>query len=117
MASEVDEYLAALDGPKRSTLQVLREQIAALIPDAVEGLSYGVPCFRLDGKLVAGFSVAAKHVSYLPHSGTVLSSLDPSVLAGYRWSKGALAFKPDEPLPAELVGILVTARLKELGKA
>ena len=89
----------------------------ALVPTAGEGLSYGVPCFRVDGKLVAGFSAAAKHLSYLPHSGTVLSALDPSALEGYRWSKGALNFAPDAPLPQELVALLIRSRLKEIGKA
>lgn len=112
---EVDDYLAALDPDKREALAALRAQLASLLPDAEQGISYAAPCFRLGGRLVAGFSAAAKHVNYLPHSGTVLGSLDPTLLDGYRWSKGALAFSPQEALPQSLVEALLNARLAELG--
>ena len=61
-ADEVDEYLAGLDEPKRSTLTELRRSILAVVPEAEQGLSYGVPVFRVGGKNVAGFS-AAKNTS------------------------------------------------------
>ena len=54
-ADHVDEYLAKVDEPKRSTLEHLRRFIAAVIPEAEQGLSYGVPVFKIAGKPVAGF--------------------------------------------------------------
>ena len=111
---DVDEYLARLEPPKRETLEALRRSILAVVPDAEEGLSYGAPAFRVRGKLVAGFTAAKDHLSYLPHSGTVLAAL-PDDVAGYRTSKGALAFEPATPLPDPLVTTLIRARLRELG--
>jgi uncharacterized protein YdhG (YjbR/CyaY superfamily) len=114
---DIDEYLAGLDATKRATLQRLRESILAVAPDAEEGISYGVPAFRVAGKLVAGFSAASEHLSYLPHSGSVLGDLgerDAAVLAGYDVSKGALRFAVDRPLPDELVARLVRARRAEV---
>jgi uncharacterized protein YdhG (YjbR/CyaY superfamily) len=113
-ATEVDAYLAALDETQRSTLLHLRADLVALLPDAEQCISYGAPAFRLEGKLVAGFSASTSHLSYLPHSGTVLAALDPAVLAGYGWSKGALKFPIDVPLDRGLVATLVKARLGEL---
>jgi uncharacterized protein YdhG (YjbR/CyaY superfamily) len=113
---EVDRYLAALDEPARSTLQAVREAILDVVPDAEQVIAYGSPAFRIDGKAVAGFAAFAGHLSYLPHSGTVLGALADEV-AGYRTSKGALRFPVDEPLPAPLVRTLVTARMRELGVA
>lgn len=113
-ASEIDDYLARLDATRRATLEQLRVDILSFVPEAEQGLSYAVPAFRLGGKLVAGFSAASRHLSYLPHSGTVLSSLDASVLEGFGWSKGALRFALDEPLPRELVARLIAARRAEL---
>ena len=52
-ADEVDAYLAGLEGPKRTTLEALRRSILAVVPDAEEGISYGMPAFRVDGKVVA----------------------------------------------------------------
>ena len=110
---EVDDYLAHLEPPKRETLEALRRSILAVVPDAEEGLSYGAPAFRLQGKLVAGFAAAKRHLSYLPHSGTVLADVADDV-AGYRTSKGALTFDVDAPLPDALVATLLRARLREL---
>ncbi len=50
-----------------------------------------MPAFRVGGTLVAGLSASANHLSYLPHSGTVLTTMEAD-LVGYRWSKGALRF-------------------------
>lgn len=50
---EIDAYLAALDEPKRSTLEVLRKTILEVVRDADQGLAYGVPAFRVSGKTVA----------------------------------------------------------------
>ena len=51
---EIDSYVEALDEPKRSTLQALRKSILDVVPDAEQGLSYGMPAFRSQGKTVAG---------------------------------------------------------------
>jgi uncharacterized protein YdhG (YjbR/CyaY superfamily) len=111
MASEeIDRYLAGIDEPKRSTLQRLRESILRVIPEAEEGISYGMPAFRVNGKVVAGFAAFKHHLSYLPHSGSVLGKLSDA-LVGYSMTKGSLHFPVDEPLPDELVEKLVTVRL------
>lgn len=48
--AEVDSYPADVEEPKRSTLQELRLMIREVVPEAEEGISYGVPAFRLRGK-------------------------------------------------------------------
>jgi uncharacterized protein YdhG (YjbR/CyaY superfamily) len=63
--------LAALDEPKRTTLTSLRDTIMAIVPDAEQCISYGLPAFRLRGKTIAGFAAFKNHLSYLPHSGSV----------------------------------------------
>ncbi len=110
---EVDDYLAALDEPKRGTLQQLRASISTILPDAEQGLAYGVPAFKVGGKAVAGFTAAKDHLSYLPHSGSVLAELADD-LTGYQASKGALQFAVDSPLPDDLIAKLIQARLAEL---
>lgn len=113
-ADEIDSYLANLDEPKRGTLEALRAAILEVVPDAEQGLAYGAPAFKVRGKIVAGFAAFAKHLSYLPHSGSVLGELADEV-AAYETSKGSLKFPIDQPLPKPLVEKLVAARLQELG--
>jgi uncharacterized protein YdhG (YjbR/CyaY superfamily) len=112
---EIDDYLAGLDEPKRSTLSELRQTIARILPDAEQCISYGLPAFRLHGKVVAGFAAFKNHLSYLPHSGSVFAALGDD-LTGYPRSSGALRFPVDTPLPADLVAKLVAARLRQIGE-
>ena len=70
----IDEYLATLDEPKRATLTSLRDTIMAIVPEAEQCISYGMPAFKLRGKTIAGFAAFKDHLSYLPHSGSVIPS-------------------------------------------
>ena len=114
-ARDVDEYLAALAEPKRTTLERLRNTILEIVPEAEQCISYGMPAFRLDGKVVAGFAAFKNHLSYLPHSGSVLPELADD-LVGYAASKGALQFRVDRPLPKALVKKLIAVRKRQLAK-
>ncbi len=105
--------MKGLEEPKRSTLEALRKTILSVIPEAEQGLSYGVPVFKLAGKNVAGFSAAKAHLSYLPHSGSVIASV-AGELSAYETSKGALKFAVDTPLPKKVVKLLIAARRAEL---
>jgi uncharacterized protein YdhG (YjbR/CyaY superfamily) len=111
-AAEIDAYLAALDEPKRSTLGQLRSTILEVIPEAEQGISYGVPAFRVRGRVVAGFAAFKNHLSYLPHSGSVFPELREE-LASYRTSSGALRFAVDTPLPRPLVEKLIKVRMAQ----
>jgi len=110
--SEIDEYLDALEEPKKGTLAKLRDTIVEIVPGAEQGISYGVPAFRLDGKTIAGFAAFKGHLSYLPHSGAVIARLAEET-AVYTKTKGALHFPIDEPLPEELVRKLLDVRIAE----
>lgn len=110
----IDEYLATLDEPKRATLQHLREEIRALVPGAEECISYSLPAFRVRGKVVAGFAAFTTHLSYLPHSGSVLPALADELKEYPGGTKSALHFSVDRPLPRALVQKLITARLAQI---
>jgi uncharacterized protein YdhG (YjbR/CyaY superfamily) len=112
-AQEIDDYLAGLDEPKRSTLRDLRQTIVGFIPDAEQCISYGLPAFRLHGKVIAGFAAFKNHLSYLPHSGSVFTELTDEV-AEYTITKGSLHFPVDEPLPKALVKKLITVRINQV---
>jgi len=111
-STEIDAYLADLDEPKRSTLEELRRTILEIAPEAEEGLSYRLPAFRLNGKVIAGFAAFKRHLSYLPHSGSVFPVLQEEI-AGYTTSTGALRFPIDAPLPRSLVERLISVRIAQ----
>ena len=109
----IDEYLAGQDAESRAALQKVRRAILAVAPKAEECISYGMPAFRLNGKLIAGFRAAANHCSFHPMSGTTVATLRVE-LSEYDTSPGTIRFSARDPLSATLVRKLVKARLAEL---
>ena len=110
--STIDEYLAVVSVKQRAELEKLRQIIHKILPKAEECISYAIPAFRLDGRIVAGFAATAKGFSYFPFSGSTLGTL-ASELEGYDKTKSALHFTADKPLPAPLVRRLLRARAAE----
>ncbi len=104
----IDEYLAGITPEKRAALNRLRRTIHAAFPRAEECISYGIPAFRLDGRVVAWFAAAAPHLSFFP--GGVLEPFKAE-LKDYEISKGTVRFQPDHPLPAGLVRRMIKARI------
>ena len=108
----IDEYLATVKGERRAALVKLRKTIRSIIPRADECISYQMPAFRLDGRIVAGFAATVKGCSYFPFSGSTLRTLGTE-LEKYGGTKSALHFDPAAGLPATLVRKLIKARIAE----
>ena len=106
IAKTIDAYLKAVDPEKRAALERLRKQIRAALPGVEECISYGMPGFRYEGKVVVWMGAAAKHCSLFP--GGIVEAY-AAELKGYDISKGTIRFQPDDPLPPALVKRLVKA--------
>jgi uncharacterized protein YdhG (YjbR/CyaY superfamily) len=111
-ASTIDGYLRTVPGERQRTLQDVRAKIRTVVPDAVECISYGIPAFRLNGIVVAGFCATAKGCSYFPFSGSTLTTLAGD-LERFDKTKSSLHFSADKPLSAALVRKLIKTRMKE----
>src|SRR5262245_61657373 len=107
----IDEYLAPVSSEKRAALNRLRRTIRTAFPRAEECISYGIPGFRLDGRVIAWFGAAAGHCSFYP-GGAVTEF--KSELRDYKTSKGTIRFQPEDPLPAALIRKLIKARIARM---
>jgi len=107
----IDEYLAPLSNEQRAALEKLRRAIKSAAPKAEECISYGVPAFRLGGRMLVAFGAAAKHCAFYPGAHPVKAHKDE--LKAYDTSKGTIRFQADSPLPATLVRKLVKTRIAE----
>lgn len=105
----IDEYLCGLSDDKRAALEKLRKAIRAAAPKAEECISYGLPAFRLGGKLLFAFGAGANHCAL--YGATKAHRAD---LAGYDTSKGTIRFQPNAGLPARLVRKLVKSRIAHI---
>jgi uncharacterized protein YdhG (YjbR/CyaY superfamily) len=113
-AKDIDSYLAALEEPKRSTLEEMRRRILEVVPKAEQVISYAVPGFQVQGKTIAGLAAFKNHLSYLPHSGSVLAQVQDEI-GDYKQTKSALHFAIDQPLPQHVVRRLLLVRMRECG--
>jgi uncharacterized protein YdhG (YjbR/CyaY superfamily) len=108
----IDDYLAHASPSNRALLQELRKTIRSLVSEVEECISYRIPAFRFEGRVIAGFSATSKGCSYYPFSGRTLRTLAKE-LKGYGQTKSALHFGPEKRLPPSLVRKLLKARIAE----
>ena len=107
----VDEYLAGVPEPARSTLNKIRAAIrSAVPPEATETISYRIPAFKYKGMLV-WFAAFSDHCSLFPTAAVIEAFKNE--LKGFSTSKGTIHFPTDKPLPAALVKKLVKARVAQ----
>jgi uncharacterized protein YdhG (YjbR/CyaY superfamily) len=111
----IDAYLAALSEDKRAALEKLRRDILAAAPKAIECISYGMPAFRHEGRVLVWFGAATHHCAFYPGAWPIEACR--ADLAGYDTSKGTIRFPPGKPLPSRLVRKLVKARIAEQAAA
>ena len=111
--ADIDAYIAALPEPKRETLQEMRRRILEIVPDAEQKISYNMPAFAINGKVVAGFAAFKNHLAYLPHSGRVFTGLEKE-LEGFVRTPGSLHFEVDTPLSRELIAALIEEKMQVL---
>ena len=105
----IDEYLAGVPEPARTTLNTIRATIRSVVPpEATEVISYRIPAFKYKGMLV-WFGAFSDHCSLFPGAGIIETFKEE--LKRYRVAKGTIQFPLDKPLPAALLKKIVKARV------
>ena len=106
----IDEYISGFPEDVRQILNQIRSVIKESAPGAVEKISYQLPTFYLNGNLVH-FAAFPKHIGFYPTPGGIEAFKDE--IAHYKWSKGAVQFPIDEPMPYDLIRRIVQFRVAE----
>ncbi len=108
----VEEYIAAIPEPARSTLQKVRAAIRSVAPpESTEVISYGIPAFK-HKKILVWYAAFSDHCSLFP-TASVIKAFKKE-LKDFRVSKGTIQFPVDKPLPASLLKNMVKARIAEM---
>jgi uncharacterized protein YdhG (YjbR/CyaY superfamily) len=122
----IDEYIGTFPDDIQSRLESMRQIIKSVIPGAIETISYQIPTFKINNKNIVYFSAYKKHIGLYPGSSAIehfkeeLSQYKSSAiehfkeeLSQYKWSKAAVQFPLDNPIPSELVKKIVIFRARE----
>lgn len=110
--TDVDSYIADSSREAHATLKELRQIMKSTVPDAEEGISWGVPFYNYRGAL-AGFATYKNHVSFgLP--GATLQSKDREMLEedGYKTGKKTIQIRFDQKVPTTAIERLLKAQAK-----
>lgn len=113
---EVTDYLGGLDASDASAVGRLYEIARELAPEAVEGMSYGMPALLLDGKPLLSVMRARAHIGIYPFSAAVVAAVadDVAGVAGTSLPKGTIRFQPTDPLPDGVVRAIVRTRIAQI---
>ncbi len=110
----VTDYLAGVkDDARRAALEHVVAVARAIVPDAEEGMSYGMPALRHRGKPLIAVIAAKQHLSLFPFSSAVVTAVAP-LLDGFSLSKGTIRFAPDHPVPDAVLHRVVELRRAEI---
>jgi len=107
---DIDTYIANFPADVQLLLEQVRATIRKAAPDAVEVISYQMPAFKQNGILV-WFAAYANHIGFYPAASGIEAF--KKEFTGYKWSKGAVQFPVDSPMPLDLISRIVAFRLAE----
>ena len=105
----VDEYIAAQPEAIRPKLEQVRAAIRRAVPEAVEGIGYRMPGYKLNGRPMLYFAGFKQHYSLFAASGTFFAALEDE-LRGYELSKGTIHFPLTKPVPVKLISRIAKLR-------
>jgi uncharacterized protein YdhG (YjbR/CyaY superfamily) len=106
----VAAYLKGLSKEQRAALQKLRRDIKAAAPNAEECVAYGIPTYRVDGRVMVSLGAWAEHCAFYAGSAPLIAHRRD--LKAYQINKGTIRFTADNPLSAALVRKLVKTQIK-----
>jgi uncharacterized protein YdhG (YjbR/CyaY superfamily) len=110
---DVDAYLTDQPADVRRALQHVANLVIEVAPDAEQGTSYGAPAFRYRGRPLLGFKAGKDHLSLFVFAPEINDRVRDR-LAGFRVTKGMVAFTPDTMPPDDVVRDMVRFRLEQL---
>jgi uncharacterized protein YdhG (YjbR/CyaY superfamily) len=112
-AKTIDEYIVTQPAATQIVLERVRGAIGKSVRDAEECISYSIPAFRFNGRILLYFAGWKEHYSIYPASDAMVAA-SKGALDEYRVSKGTLRFPLSKPVPVKLVQQIAKFRAQEL---
>lgn len=107
----VDEYIKSFDGITKERLEEMRALVKKQLPGAEERISYDIPAYFVDKKLIVYFAGYKQHIGMYP--GRSISEAYNKLAAKYASGKSTARFPHSEPLPTDIIKKFIKLRLEE----
>ena len=109
--ANIDEYISAFPKAVQTILKQVHHTVSTAAPDAAETISYGMPAFRCNGRVIIYFAGYAKHIGFYatPAGHTEFEK----ELSSYKQGKGSVQFPLDQPMPLNLISRIVKFKVQQ----
>jgi uncharacterized protein YdhG (YjbR/CyaY superfamily) len=108
----INEYIKTFPDDVQIILEKISQTIQEAAPKATEGISYGIPTFKLNGKPLVYFAAWKNHIGFYPTPSA--AKVFKRELSVYKQGKGSVQFPLDKPIPYRLVNKIVIFRAREI---
>lgn len=112
---QFDTYISQFPDSTQEILQTLRKFIQSKLPNSEEVMSYGMPAYKENGVLVF-FAGYKNHIGFYPTGKGIEAVAADLQTMGYKWSKGAIQFPINEPLPYDFIEKIIQIRIAQTTK-
>jgi uncharacterized protein YdhG (YjbR/CyaY superfamily) len=109
---DIDGYIQTFPKETQKLLKRIRTAIRKASPGAEEGISYGMPVFKINGKPLVYFAAFKDHIGFyaLPTGHSEFAD----ELVKYKHGKGSVQFPLDNSLPLDLIRRITQFRVWEI---
>ncbi len=108
----IDEYIITFSQETQKALQEVRNVIKQIVPEADETISYAIPTFKVNNKVLVHFAAFTNHIGL--YAMPTAHEAFKKDFAKYKTGKGSVQFPLNEPLPVELIKKVIKYRIKEI---
>jgi uncharacterized protein YdhG (YjbR/CyaY superfamily) len=113
----VNEYLSAQPKAVQKALEVVRSAIRKAVPGGEEGISYRIPTYKLNGRMVIYFAGFKEHYSLYPFNKRLEAAFKNKITQYEISGRGTIRFPISEPVPVKLIAAIARFRAKEVADA
>ena len=96
----ITDYILGFPPEVQAKLNQMRDAILEIAPESTEKISWQMPTFHLNGNLVH-FAAFKNHIGFYPGADGIEAFA--AEFGALHFSKGAVQFPLDQPLPLDLV--------------
>lgn len=110
----IKQYIGSFPKEVSDRLKVVDDLIKKISPESVQTISYGMPAYKLDRKILVYFAGHKNHIGLYPYPSAIEAF--KKYTEQYKTAKGSIQFQNDEKFPVDLITKIIKFRIKETTK-